>query len=459
MVFSSILFIFRFLPIAMGIYFLTPKKLKNLSLLILSLIFYSWGEPRYFLLMIASIFVDYFISINIEKNNKNKKIKILLLAISIIFNVGILFFFKYINFFIENINSIFNMSLNNVKITLPLGISFYTFQTMSYTIDVFLGKVKAEKNIINFGAFVCLFPQLIAGPIVKYIDISKELKNRDINLDEIQEGIRLFILGLGSKVLIANNIGSLWNEVETMGFNNISTILAWMGIIAFSLQIYFDFNGYSLMAIGLGKILGFNFPNNFNYPYESRSITEFWRRWHITLGQWFKQYVYIPLGGNRLGRARTYFNLFIVWFLTGLWHGASYNFILWGLYFGVVLIFEKLFLLEFLKKLPNWIKHFYTMFLVIIGFVLFEIDSLNGVYNYLISMFNFKNIIVDDVFLYYLIPNITLIIFAIIASTPIIKIILDRYKYIRIITLIFGMILSTSFLVDASFNPFLYFRF
>ena len=245
MVFSSILFIFRFLPIAMGIYFLTPKKLKNLSLLILSLIFYSWGEPRYFLLMIASIFVDYFISINIEKNNKNKKIKILLLAISIIFNVGILFFFKYINFFIENINSIFNMSLNNVKITLPLGISFYTFQTMSYTIDVFLGKVKAEKNIINFGAFVCLFPQLIAGPIVKYIDISKELKNRDINLDEIQEGIRLFILGLGSKVLIANNIGSLWNEVETMGFNNISTILAWMGIIAFSLQIYFDFNGYS----------------------------------------------------------------------------------------------------------------------------------------------------------------------------------------------------------------------
>ena len=305
MVFSSILFIFRFLPIAMGIYFLTPKKLKNLSLLILSLIFYSWGEPRYFLLMIASIFVDYFISINIEKNNKNKKIKILLLAISIIFNVGILFFFKYINFFIENINSIFNMSLNNVKITLPLGISFYTFQTMSYTIDVFLGKVKAEKNIINFGAFVCLFPQLIAGPIVKYIDISKELKNRDINLDEIQEGIRLFILGLGSKVLIANNIGSLWNEVETMGFNNISTILAWMGIIAFSLQIYFDFNGYSLMAIGLGKILGFNFPNNFNYPYESRSITEFWRRWHITLGQWFKQYVYIPLGGNRLeiGRA------------------------------------------------------------------------------------------------------------------------------------------------------------
>lgn len=382
MVFSSILFIFRFLPIAMGIYFLTPKKLKNLSLLILSLIFYSWGEPRYFLLMIASIFVDYFISINIEKNNKNKKIKILLLAISIIFNVGILFFFKYINFFIENINSIFNMSLNNVKITLPLGISFYTFQTMSYTIDVFLGKVKAEKNIINFGAFVCLFPQLIAGPIVKYIDISKELKNRDINLDEIQEGIRLFILGLGSKVLIANNIGSLWNEVETMGFNNISTILAWMGIIAFSLQIYFDFNGYSLMAIGLGKILGFNFPNNFNYPYESRSITEFWRRWHITLGQWFKQYVYIPLGGNRLGRARTYFNLFIVWFLTGLWHGASYNFILWGLYFFILICIEKNGLLNLLNK-HKLISHIYTIFFILVGWVLFAVIDLNQIINFL----------------------------------------------------------------------------
>ena len=398
MVFSSILFIFRFLPIAMGIYFLTPKKLKNLSLLILSLIFYSWGEPRYFLLMIASIFVDYFISINIEKNNKNKKIKILLLAISIIFNVGILFFFKYINFFIENINSIFNMSLNNVKITLPLGISFYTFQTMSYTIDVFLGKVKAEKNIINFGAFVCLFPQLIAGPIVKYIDISKELKNRDINLDEIQEGIRLFILGLGSKVLIANNIGSLWNEVETMGFNNISTILAWMGIIAFSLQIYFDFNGYSLMAIGLGKILGFNFPNNFNYPYESRSITEFWRRWHITLGQWFKQYVYIPLGGNRLGRARTYFNLFIVWFLTGFWHGASYNFILWGLYFFILICIEKNGLLNLLNK-HKLISHIYTIFFILVGWVLFAVIDLNQIINFFKKMFIFN---AGNEWIYYL---------------------------------------------------------
>lgn len=458
MVFSSILFIFRFLPIAMGIYFLTPKKLKNLSLLILSLIFYSWGEPRYFLLMIASIFVDYFISINIEKNNKNKKIKILLLAISIIFNVGILFFFKYINFFIENINSIFNMSLNNVKITLPLGISFYTFQTMSYTIDVFLGKVKAEKNIINFGAFVCLFPQLIAGPIVKYIDISKELKNRDINLDEIQEGIRLFILGLGSKVLIANNIGSLWNEVETMGFNNISTILAWMGIIAFSLQIYFDFNGYSLMAIGLGKILGFNFPNNFNYPYESRSITEFWRRWHITLGQWFKQYVYIPLGGNRLGRARTYFNLFIVWFLTGLWHGASYNFILWGLYFFILICIEKNGLLNLLNK-HKLISHIYTIFFILFGWVLFAVIDLNQIINFLKKMFIFN---AGNEWIYYLRNYIITYTIAIIFSTSFLKKIYNKFvksNIVDTIILITIFLLSIAYLVDSSYNPFLYFRF
>lgn len=458
MVFSSILFIFRFLPIAMGIYFLTPKKLKNLSLLILSLIFYSWGEPRYFLLMIASIFVDYFISINIEKNNKNKKIKILLLAISIIFNVGILFFFKYINFFIENINSIFNLSLNNVKITLPLGISFYTFQTMSYTIDVFLGKVKAEKNIINFGAFVCLFPQLIAGPIVKYIDISKELKNRDINLDEIQEGIRLFILGLGSKVLIANNIGSLWNEVETMGFNNISTILAWMGIIAFSLQIYFDFNGYSLMAIGLGKILGFNFPNNFNYPYESRSITEFWRRWHITLGQWFKQYVYIPLGGNRLGRARTYFNLFIVWFLTGFWHGASYNFILWGLYFFILICIEKNGLLNLLNK-HKLISHIYTIFFILVGWVLFAVIDLNQIINFFKKMFIFN---AGNEWIYYLRNYIITYTIAIIFSTSFLKKIYNKFvksNIVDTIILITIFLLSIAYLVDSSYNPFLYFRF
>ena len=458
MVFSSILFIFRFLPISMGIYFLTPKKFRNFSLLILSLVFYSWGEPKYFVLMLASIFVDYFISLGIDKNNKSKRIRIILLCISITFNIGILFFFKYINFFIENINSIFNISLSYVKITLPLGISFYTFQTMSYTIDVFLGKVKAEKNIINFGAFVCLFPQLIAGPIVKYIDISKELKNRDINLDEIQAGIRLFILGLGSKVLIANNIGSLWNEVETMGFNNISTILAWMGIIAFSLQIYFDFNGYSLMAIGLGKILGFNFPNNFNYPYESRSITEFWRRWHITLGQWFKQYVYIPLGGNRLGRARTYFNLFIVWFLTGLWHGASYNFILWGLYFFILICIEKNGLLNLLNK-HKLISHIYTIFFILVGWVLFAVIDLNQIINFFKKMFIFN---AGNEWIYYLRNYIITYTIAIIFSTSFLKKIYNKFvksNIVDTIILITIFLLSIAYLVDSSYNPFLYFRF
>ena len=302
MVFSSILFIFRFLPIALGIYYLTPKKYKNFSLLILSLIFYSWGEAKYFLIMISSIVVDYFVSRGIERYRERKNIKISLLCISVCFNLGMLFFFKYFNFFIDNINSILGLALNHVKITLPLGISFYTFQTMSYTIDVFRGKVKAEKNIISFGAFVCLFPQLIAGPIVKYTDINKELEDRKMDINQIEEGIELFILGLGRKVLIANNIGMLWTEIEGIGFSNISSVLAWLGVLAFAFQIYFDFSGYSLMAIGLGKMLGFNFPQNFNNPYISRSITEFWRRWHMTLGSWFREYVYIPLGGNRVNK-------------------------------------------------------------------------------------------------------------------------------------------------------------
>ena len=458
MVFSSILFIFRFLPISMGIYFLTPKKFRNFSLLILSLVFYSWGEPKYFVLMLASIFVDYFISLGIDKNNKSKRIRIILLCISITFNIGILFFFKYINFFIENINSIFNMSLSYVKITLPLGISFYTFQTMSYTIDVFLKKVKPEKNIIDFGAFVCLFPQLIAGPIVKYTDINRELKSRKVNLDAIQEGIRLFILGLSSKVIIANNIGSLWTEVEVMGFSNISTILAWMGIIAFALQIYFDFSGYSLMAIGLGKILGFNFPINFNYPYESKSISEFWRRWHITLGQWFKEYVYIPLGGNRVRKVRLYFNLFIVWFLTGFWHGASYNFILWGLYFFILICIEKNGLLNLLNK-HKLISHIYTIFFILVGWVLFAVIDLNQIINFLKKMFIFN---AGNEWIYYLRNYIITYTIAIIFSTSFLKKIYNKFvksNIVDTIILITIFLLSIAYLVDSSYNPFLYFRF
>lgn len=458
MVFSSILFIFRFLPIAMVLYFLTPNKFKNLTLLGVSLAFYSWGEPKYFLIMLASIFVDYLVSRGIEKYRKNKKISIMFLLISILFNLGMLFFFKYFNFFLENINNILGISLKYVKITLPLGISFYTFQTMSYTIDVFLGKVKAEKNIINFGAFVCLFPQLIAGPIVKYTDINLALKNRKVDIYQIQEGIKLFILGLGSKVIIANNIGALWSEVEAKGFSEIGTIMAWISILAFAFQIYFDFNGYSLMAIGLGKILGFDFPRNFNYPYISRSITEFWRRWHITLGSWFKEYVYIPLGGNRVGRLRLYINLFIVWFLTGFWHGASYNFILWVIYFFILISIEKAGLLRFLEK-NKIISHIYSIFFIIIGWAIFAVVDLEQLKILLQRMFTIN---IDNEWIYYIRNYGITFIIATLFSTPIIKNIYNKFvksDILNTIILITIFLLCIAYLVDATYNPFLYFRF
>ena len=458
MVFSSILFIFRFLPIAMFFYFLTPNRFKNLTLLLVSLIFYSWGEPKYFLIMLASIFVDYFVSIGIDKYKEKKFKRVLLLCISVCFNLGMLFFFKYFNFFLENINSIFGSSLQYVKITLPLGISFYTFQTMSYTIDVFLGKVKAERNIINFGAFVCLFPQLIAGPIVKYTDISLELKSRKINLQQIQEGIQLFILGLGSKVIIANNIGALWTEVEVKGFSDIGTIMAWMAILAFSLQIYFDFSGYSLMAIGLGRILGFNFPRNFNYPYISRSITEFWRRWHITLGSWFKEYLYIPLGGNRVGKIRLYVNLFMVWFLTGFWHGASYNFILWGLYFFILISIEKAGLLKVLEK-NKIISHIYAVFFIIIGWAIFAVVDLGQLKIILQKMFTIN---IDNQWMYYIKNYGITFIVAIIFSTPLIKNLYNKFiksDILNTIILITIFLICVAYLVDSTYNPFLYFRF
>lgn len=458
MVFSSILFIFRFLPIAMMLYFLTPNKFKNLTLLIISLIFYSWGEPKYFLIMLASIFVDYFVSREIDKNKNNKKRRIILLFISIIFNLGMLFFFKYFNFFIENINNIFGLSLKYVKITLPLGISFYTFQTMSYTIDVFLGKVKAEKNIINFGAFVCLFPQLIAGPIVKYTDINIELKERKVDIKQIQDGIELFILGLGSKVLIANNIGAFWTEIEGKGFSNIGSIIAWLSVLSFALQIYFDFSGYSLMAIGLGKMLGFNFPKNFNYPYISKNISEFWRRWHITLGAWFKEYVYIPLGGNRVGRLRLYINLFIVWFLTGIWHGASYNFILWGLYFFVLISMEKAFLLRVLKK-SNILSHLYSIFFILLGWAIFAVIDLGELKVLLKEMFTISK---NNHWIYYLRNYGITFIIAIVFSTPIVKNIYNKFvksDILNTVILITIFLISIAYLVDATYNPFLYFRF
>lgn len=456
MVFSSLIFIFRFLPVFIAVYYITPYKYKNLCILIFSLFFYSFGEPKYFPIMISSIIIDYIVSILIQKNFKNKaKCKVLLL-VSIIFNMGILIYFKYANFFIENINLLFKSSIDKISLTLPLGISFYTFQTLSYTIDVYKRKVEAEKNIIDFGAFVSLFPQLIAGPIVKYSDINKEIKNRSINMSNFELGLEEFIIGLSKKVLIANNIGMLWSEISSKDLINISTPLAWLGIIAFSFQIYFDFSGYSSMAIGLGKMIGFNFPINFNFPYISRSITEFWRRWHITLGSWFKEYVYIPLGGNKVNKIRVFLNLLIVWFLTGFWHGAEYTFILWGLYFFTLIYIEKIFLGETLKRHVIF-SHLYTIFFLIIGWCIFAITDIATLGIYINKMFTWD---FKSDWIYYIRNYFIVIILCIISSTPLVlKIYNKMNKVIKSIIIVLLFMLSIAYLVDSSYNPFLYFRF
>ncbi len=462
MVFSSILFLFRFMPAAFAIYYLVPKRFKNFTLLVLSLIFYSWGEAKYFPVMIASIVVDYTASGLIESHRNNKLICRLGLIYSVVFNLGMLGFFKYTNFFVGNLNALFGLSLPTISFVLPLGISFYTFQTMSYTIDVYLGKVKAERNIIDFGAFVVLFPQLIAGPIVRYTDINRELKERQINLPQIQDGIKLFILGLGSKVLIANNVGALWTEIEAIGagegFLSISTPLAWMADLPTRLQIYFDFSGYSLMAIGLGKMLGFEFPKNFDFPYISRSFTEFWRRWHMTLGSWFREYLYIPLGGNRVSRPRLYFNLFVVWAATGFWHGASWNFIFWGLFFFVFLVIERMGFKQVLER-HSAFSHVYVIFFLLLSWALFAVTDLGMLGDLFTRMF----VPVGGVdWIYYLRNYIVVFILGTVLSTPALKGLYLRLEKNNVFCLIFfGAIFlaSTAYLVDATYNPFLYFRF
>ena len=462
MVFSSILFLFRFMPAAFAIYYLVPRRFKNFTLLVLSLIFYSWGEAKYFPIMIASIVVDYTASGLIESHRDNKLICRLGLIYSMVFNLGMLGFFKYTNFFVGNLNALFGLSLPTISFVLPLGISFYTFQTMSYTIDVYLGKVKAERNIIDFGAFVVLFPQLIAGPIVRYTDINRELKERQINLPQIQDGIKLFILGLGSKVLIANNVGALWTEIEAIGagegFLSISTPLAWMAVFAYSLQIYFDFSGYSLMAIGLGKMLGFEFPKNFDFPYISRSFGEFWRRCHMTLGAWFREYLYIPLGGNRVSKPRLYFNLFVVWAATGFWHGASWNFVFWGLFFFVTQVVERMGFRQFLDR-HRIFSHVYVIFFLLLSWALFAVTDLGMLGDLFTRMF----VPVGGVdWIYYLRNYIVVFILGTVLSTPALKGLYLRLEKNNVFCLIFfGAIFlaSTAYLVDATYNPFLYFRF
>ena len=467
MLFSSQVFLYFFLPITLIVYYLSPKRFRNFILLIASLIFYAWGEPIYILIMLFSTVFDYINGLLIDKfqkKNQHKYAKIVLI-VSVVGNLAILGFFKYSDFLISNINSLFNSNISLLAIALPIGISFYTFQTMSYTIDVYKQNVKAQKNFISFATYVTLFPQLIAGPIVKYRDVSESLENRKENITDFSEGIKRFIIGLFKKVMIANNAGFIWESIHSLPYSEISLSLAWIGAICYSLQIYYDFSGYSDMAIGLGKMFGFHFLENFNYPYIAKSITDFWRRWHISLSSWFKEYVYIPLGGSRKTIARTVINLLIVWFLTGLWHGASWNFVVWGLYFGVLLIIEKFVLKKVLDKMPSFIRHLYTLFFVIISWVIFACPTLEDGLNYISIMFNFNNEIISTESIYLISTHFVLFIIAIIGCTPIFKKIKEKLKnnkifmIIEIIICLVLFFISLSFLVGSTYNPFLYFRF
>ena len=449
MVFSSIPFLFFFLPLFLILYYLVPFKYKNYILLIFSLIFYAWGEPIYIVLMIISTLVD-FINSKYFSKKKNKK---LYFIISILINLGLLTFFKYSDFLITILNDLFNISIPLLNLKLPIGISFYTFQTMSYSIDVYNKKVKPENNYFNYLTYVSMFPQLIAGPIVRYETINNELKKRTIDIDSFNKGFTRFLKGLFKKVLLANNIGLLFTTVYNSDINTLSVLIIWLSVLAFTLQIYFDFSGYSDMAIGLGKMLGFSFLENFNYPYISKSITEFWRRWHISLSSWFKDYIYIPLKGNRCGLLKHIRNIMIVWLLTGLWHGASYNFILWGLYYGVLLILEKY--VFKIDKLPNILKHIYALFFIVLGWAIFAFD--NNLLLYLKSMFGFNNLnFINSDFILYIRNYIGIIILGIVFSIPI-KIKLNKYLEIIIYVLLF--IITLSYLVSSNYNPFLYFRF
>lgn len=468
MVFSSVVFLYVFLPIMLLVYFIVPKKFKNAVMIIASLIFFAWGEIRYIFIMLILAVMDYFCGKKIDKYFDNKKKKRLYLGIDVGVNLLILFFFKYADFIISNINLITGFNIPLLNIPLPIGVSFNTFQSLSYIIDVYTGTVKCEKSFYNYLTYTTLFPQIIAGPIVRYETVDEELVDKKISMNNFTKGMKRFILGLGKKVLIANNVGKLWSIIESGSYITLSPALAWLGLVAFALQIYFDFSGYSDMAIGLANIFGMNFDENFNYPYISKSITEFWRRWHITLSSWFKDYIYIPLGGNRKGLAKQIRNILIVWFLTGAWHGASWNFILWGLYFGVILILEKMFLLKFLEKIPAIFRHIYTIFLVLISWLIFAFEDLGKIGEYFKALFNFNySYSYNSEGIYYLKNYAIIIIIGIILSTPIITKLLKKMEtknkllpsLITSFIYIAIFIFSTSYLVSDSFNPFLYFRF
>ena len=466
MLFSSIPFLYYFLPVVLITYYAVPKSVKNLVLLLASLVFYGWGEPSYVFLMMTSIGLGYIFGLLIEKFQNTPWAKVFLI-LSITVSLGFLGYFKYADFFITNFNSATGLALPLVRAALPIGISFYTFQLVSYIIDVYWGRVSAQKNLISLATYITMFPQLIAGPIVRYSDVDEQLQKRDITFDKIAYGIRRFSLGLGKKILIANVLGEYCTAFKAADEKSI--IFYWTYAIAVSLQIYFDFSGYSDMAIGLGSILGFQFIENFNYPFISKSATEFWRRWHMSLGTWFRDYVYIPLGGSRCSRARNLLNIFIVWMLTGFWHGAEWNFIVWGLYFGILLTLEKTFLLKWLEKY-RVLGHVYILFLGIISFVIFDSVNLAGAAAHIGAMFGAGNLpLLTEITGYYLRSYGIIFLIAIIGATPVPKYIVKKIKensglstvlnVLEPLVMIALLIVATGYLIDGSFNPFLYFRF
>lgn len=463
MVFSSAVFLFAFLPVTVGIYYLSNARIQNYWLLVTSLFFYAWGEPQYIVLMIFSIVANYLFGRIVEWLRESKQTAgcKVFLCIAVMFNLGLLGYYKYAGFLVQNLNRVLSVNWDIPQVALPIGISFYTFQILSYVIDVYRGNVPAQRNILNLGLYISFFPQLIAGPIVRYIDIEDQIRHRSMSMDKAYEGIRRFMVGFSKKILIADQLAPLVDTI--FGAGGISAPSAWVGAIAYTFQIFFDFSGYSDMAIGLGKIFGFEFAQNFNFPYISRSIQEFWRRWHISLSTWFKDYVYIPLGGSRNGVWKTYRNLIIVFFLTGLWHGASWNFIVWGLYYVMFLIFERAGGHAFLEKLPRLLQHVYALFVIVIGWVFFRAEGLKNALHYLMSMFSFNDHSWID--LYILLDKQMIFCFVIgaVLSLPVGKMLDDRLRgragifYDILLMLVF--IIAISYMLGSGFSPFLYFRF
>lgn len=469
MIFSSVFFMFVFLPIVLLVYFLVPKALKNAVIFLFSLVFYAWGEPVYIVLMLFSILYNYVAGIEIAYHRKwkDKRWVNITFWMAVAVNLGVLGFFKYYGFLLQNLNAILPFDIPFRELPLPIGISFYTFQTLSYIIDVYRDKVKVQRNLISFGAYISMFPQLIAGPIVRYADVEEQLQNRRVSMLKFGDGVTWFLCGLGKKVLLANNIGMAYDAIAALPADRLSAATAWIGCAAYTFQIYFDFSGYSDMAIGLGKMFGFDFMRNFQYPYTSESITDFWRKWHISLSSWFREYVYIPLGGNRVSKGKHIRNILVVWLLTGLWHGAAWKFVVWGLYYGLLLLFEKYVLKDLLHRVPGFLRRIYTMFFVMVGWVIFALPDLGTGLRYLGAMFGFGAGFWDATAAYFLSSYLILFIILILCSGP--------YPYKKFCSFCYSarkkrwgfalvfylliFVLSTAYLVNATYNPFLYFRF